>query len=75
MNTSVEITNVSGDSFPCTVYVCTVYNTECVEIGTIPLLPTFPLTFELPTQYLYAPAILLKISCSECESFEILYCS
>jgi hypothetical protein len=73
--TSVEINNVSGDSFPCSVYVCTIYNTECVEIGTIPISPSFPISFNLPSQYIYAPVILLRIVCSECENFEILYCS
>ena len=72
--TSVEINNVSGDSFPCSVYVCTIYNTECVEIGQITT-PSFPISFDLPLEYIYAPAVLLRIVCSECESFEILYCS
>jgi len=70
--TSVTIDNVSGDTLPCIVHVCTIFNTECVELGALTSLPQ---TFELPSQYIYAPVVMLKLSCSECENFEILYCS
>jgi len=72
---SVDITNLVGSDFPYSGYVCTILNTNCVFVGIIntPIPPT--ITFTLPSQYLYAPAVGFKLVNDECEKFEILYCS
>jgi hypothetical protein len=72
---SVEITDISGLTYPYNVYICNVYEQNCVLIATINTLVPAPVTLPLPTQFSSAPALGVKIITSDgCSRFNIEYC-
>ncbi len=64
--TSIEITDVTGLSYPYTIYVCDVFGNQCLLLATInaPLPPSQ--TFILPTQFNTAPAVGIKLISHDC---------
>ncbi len=72
--TSIEITDVTGLSYPYTIYVCDVFGNQCLLLATInaPLPPSQ--TFILPTQFNTAPAVGIKLISHDCTKFNIVYC-
>jgi hypothetical protein len=72
---SIQINNITGFTYPYTIYACDVYGNQCVLIATI--FSNVPPTNSIPLPYQFntAPAIGLKIIAGNgCERFEILYC-
>ena len=73
--TSIEITNITGLSYPYQIYVCDVFGNQCVLIATINTSVPPSNNFILPSQFNSAPAVGVKIITSDgCERFEIVYC-
>jgi hypothetical protein len=74
--TSIEITNISGLSYPYEIYVCDVFGNQCVLIATINTSVPPSNSFILPSQFNNAPAVGVKIITSnDCERFEIVNCN
>jgi len=75
--TTIEITGVTGATYPIDIYVCDVYGAMCFIVATIPGPPPPPPTIPiiLPYQFDSAPAVGIKIIDSGgCEKFEIYNC-
>lgn len=73
--TAINITSVTGASFPYTVYVCDVYGNQCILIATIlsPIPPTNNIV--LPYQFNTVAAIGLKVIYGNgCEEFQVISC-
>jgi hypothetical protein len=73
--TQIDIISVTGVTLPFNLFVCDVYNNQCVLIATVntPIPP--PISITLPIQFNTAPAIGLKlIDNIGCEKFGIIYC-
>ena len=72
---AIEITNITGFTYPYTVYVCDVYSNYCVLIGTINTNVPPSIVFELPPIFNNAPAVKINIVAENgCEHFEIVNC-
>lgn len=73
--TLIEITNITGVTFPYQIYVCDVYGNQCVLLGTINTTVPPTNSFLLPIQFNNAPAVGIKIiSSNGCERFETVDC-
>jgi len=72
---SVEITDISGLTYPYDVYICNVYEQNCILIATINTSVPAPVTLPLPTHFSNVPALGVKIITSDgCSRFNIEYC-
>lgn len=74
--TSIEITNISGLTYPYTVYVCNIYGLSCILVATINAPVPASVTIPLPPEFLMAPAVGIKLIASNgCERFGTFYCT
>lgn len=74
--TSIEITNISGLTYPYDVYVCNIYGLSCVLVSTINTPVPASVTITLPPLFLMAPAVGIKLISSDgCERFGTFYCT
>lgn len=72
---SIEITSITGLTFPYAIYVCNVYEQYCVLLGTINTAVPPSITLPLPTEFQYAPVINVKVVASNgCYRFNIENC-
>jgi len=73
---SIEISSITGLTPPYEIFVCNVFEQNCVSLGSV--LSSVPptVTFTLPPQFTFAPAVGIKIvSLIEgCSTFNIEYC-
>ena len=73
--TQIQITNIVNSTNPCNLYICDVYENNCVFISVINSSVPPTLTILLPPPFDTAPAILIKIQDSNtCLLKKILYC-
>jgi len=73
--TQIQITNIINSSNPCYLYICDVYENNCVFISVINSSVPPTLTILLPPPFDTAPAVLIKIQDSNtCLLKKILYC-
>jgi hypothetical protein len=73
--TQIEITGVSGATYPLNIYACDVYQNQCVLIATLYLNPVSTIIITLPPQFDSSPAVGILIRDNNgCEKFEIGYC-
>jgi hypothetical protein len=75
----VRITEISGGTFPISVYISDVYGNNQTLLGVInsgPVPPTVTYNSVIPAIFNTAPEIMLKLTDSnECEIFKILQCT
>jgi hypothetical protein len=75
----VRITEISGGTFPISVYISDVYGNNQTLLGVInsgPVPPTVTYNSVIPAIFNTAPEIILKLTDSnECEIFKILQCT
>lgn len=75
MNT-IEISSITGLTPPYEIFACNVFEQNCVSLGVI--LSSVPptVTFTLPPQFTFAPAVGIKIVSlsGECSTFNVEYC-
>ena len=73
--TQIQITNIINSSNPCNLYICDVYENNCVFITVINSSVPPTLTILLPSPFNTAPAILIKIEdANTCILKKIIYC-
>jgi hypothetical protein len=73
---AIYINNITGLSFPYTIYVCDVYGNNCILIATILTSVPPSNTIVLPPQFDSAPSIGVKIiTFDNCEKFNIFDCN
>jgi hypothetical protein len=73
--TQIEITSITGLTYPYLVYVCNVYGNYCILVATIITNVGPSITITLPPQFENAPAVGIKIiTCNGCEIFKVIYC-
>jgi hypothetical protein len=73
--TSIDLTSITGLTYPYTVYVCNVYGEDCILIAVIE--NTVPPNNEiaLPIEFNQAPAVGIKIITTDgCERFLTFDC-
>lgn len=78
--TQVRITEISGGTYPISVYISDVYGNNQTLLGTISSDPGFPPNVEyntvIPSIFNTAPEIMLKlVDGNNCEIFKILQCT
>ena len=77
--TQVTITDISGGTYPISVYIADVYGNNSYLLGTIspgPVPPTVYYNTVIPTIFNTAPEImLLLVDDNDCEMFKILDCT
>ena len=76
----VRITEISGGTYPISVYISDVYGNNQTLLGTISSNPGFPPNVEyntvIPAIFATAPEIMLKlVDSNNCEIFKILQCT
>jgi hypothetical protein len=75
----VRITEISGGTFPISVYISDVYGNNQTLLGVInsgPVPPTVTYNSVIPAIFNSAPEIMLKLTDNnECEIFKILQCT
>jgi len=75
----VRITEISGGTFPISVYISDVYGNNQTLLGVInsgPVPPTVSYNSVIPAIFNTAPEIMLKLTDNnECEIFKILQCT
>lgn len=72
---TIDITTITGLTQPYNVYICNVYEQNCVLVSTINTIVTSPINIPLPTQYSTAPAVGVRIVASDgCSRFKVFYC-
>jgi hypothetical protein len=77
--TQVTITDISGGTYPISVYIADVYGNNRYLLGTIssgPVPPVVQYNSVIPTIFNTAPEImLLLVDDNDCEVFKILDCT
>jgi hypothetical protein len=77
--TQITITDISGGTYPISVYIADVYGNNRYLLGTInsgPVPPTVNYNTVIPTIFNTAPEImLLLVDDNDCEIFKILDCT
>lgn len=77
--TQVRITEISGGTYPISVYIADVYGNNQTLLGTIstgPVPPVVEYNTVIPSIFSTAPEIMLKmIDSSGCEIFKLLTCT
>ena len=77
--TQITITDISGGTYPISVYIADVYGNNRYLLGTInsgPVPPTVYYNTVIPTIFNTAPEImLLLVDDNDCEMFKILDCT
>jgi hypothetical protein len=77
--TQVRITEISGGTYPISVYISDVYGNNQTLLGTIttgPVPPVVEYNTVIPPIFSTAPEIMLKmIDSNNCEVFKILQCT
>ena len=75
----VRITEISGGTYPISVYISDVYGNNQTLLGTItsgPVPPNVEYNTVIPTIFTTAPEIMLKlVDSNNCEIFKILQCT
>jgi len=75
----VRITEISGGTYPISVYISDVYGNNQTLLGTIssgPVPPVVDYNTVIPSIFSTAPEIMLKmIDSNNCEVFKILQCT
>lgn len=75
----VRITEISGGTYPISVYISDVYGNNQTLLGTIssgPVPPVVEYNTTIPSIFSTAPEIMLKIiDSNNCEVFKILTCT
>ena len=74
--TKISLYNITGLAYPYDIYVCDVYNNNCILISTI-FTNVPPInTILLPPPFNTAPAVGIKIIASDgCVRFRVFNCS
>jgi hypothetical protein len=73
--TTIDITNITGLSYPYDIYVCDIYGNNCTIISTVFTSVPPSNTILLPLQFDMSPSVGIKIITSDgCESFKIIEC-
>ncbi len=72
--TSIQITEISGLTYPYDIYVCDVFGNQCLLVATINSDVPPVNTLVLPPQFNTAPAVGVKIVSHDCVKFNIVYC-
>lgn len=73
---NIEITSITGLTPPYQVYICNVYQQNCVLLGTISVPVPGSITLPLPPQFQSAPAVGIKLIATDgCERFNVRYCT
>ena len=72
--TSIQITDISGLTFPYNIYVCDVFGNQCILVATVNTNVPPTNQIYLPPLFNTAPAVGVKIISHDCEKFEIVYC-
>lgn len=73
--TTIDITNITGLTYPYNIYVCDIYGNNCILISTV--FTTIPPsnTILLPPQFNTSPSVGIKIITPDgCEKFKIIEC-
>lgn len=77
--TQVRITDISGGTYPISVYISDVYENNQTLLGTIstgPVPPVVEYNTVIPAIFQTAPEIMLKlVDSNNCEVFKILQCT
>jgi hypothetical protein len=77
--TQVRITDISGGTYPISVYISDVYGNNQTLLGTIstgPVPPVVEYNTVIPAIFQTAPEIMLKlVDSNDCEVFKILQCT
>jgi hypothetical protein len=77
--TQVRITEISGGTYPISVFISDVYGNNSTLLGTIssgPVPPTVKYNNVIPAIFNTAPEIMLKlVDSNNCEIFKILDCT
>lgn len=77
--TQVRITEISGGTYPISVYISDVYGNNQTLLGTIstgPVPPVVEYNTVIPAIFTNAPEIMLKlVDSNNCEVFKILQCT
>ena len=77
--TQVRITDISGGTYPISVYISDVYGNNSTLIGTItpgPVPPTVEYNTTIPPIFNTAPQILLTlVDANNCSIFKLLDCT
>lgn len=77
--TQVRITEISGGTYPISVYISDVYGNNQTLLGTIstgPVPPVVEYNTVIPAIFTTAPEIMLKlVDSNNCEVFKILQCT
>ena len=77
--TQVRITDISGGTYPISVYISDVYGNNQTLLGTIstgPVPPVVQYNTVIPPIFATAPEIMLKlVDSNNCEVFKILQCT
>lgn len=77
--TQVRITDISGGTYPISVYISDVYGNNQTLLGTIstgPVPPVVEYNTVIPAIFQTAPEIMLKlVDSNNCEVFKILQCT
>jgi hypothetical protein len=77
--TQVRITDISGGTYPISVYIADVYGNNSTLLGTIdtgPVPPTVNYNTVIPSIFQNAPQIMLTlIDSNNCQVFKILDCT
>lgn len=77
--TQVRITDISGGTYPISVYISDVYGNNQTLLGTIstgPVPPVVEYNTVIPSIFQTAPEIMLKlVDSNNCEVFKILQCT
>jgi hypothetical protein len=75
----VRITEISGGTYPISVYISDVYGNNQTLLGTIssgPVPPVVEYNTVIPSIFSTAPEIMLKlVDSNNCEVFKILQCT
>ena len=75
----VRITEISGGTYPISVYISDVYGNNQTLLGTIssgPVPPVVEYNTTIPSIFSTAPEIMLKlVDSNNCEIFKILQCT
>lgn len=77
--TQIRITEISGGTYPISVFISDVYGNNQTLIGTIgsgPVPPTVEYNTVIPSIFANAPEIMLKlVDDNNCEVFKVLSCT
>lgn len=72
---TLDITSITGLTYPYNVFICNTFEQNCVFVATINAPVTSTLNLPLPTQFDTSPILGVKIVTSDgCSRFKVLYC-